>query len=140
MNREQDLAYVLLLRVERSGRFPPRLLDSCDETAHAVTCSPSLKGRGFSVHCPHQRRDSPKGLPGPLNIPGRVLVAVQHQPAVRADVGTHTEALLLAFAAPATVLRGERRRHHFHSLASPFCLASEEMQEAAPSGVLDAFS
>src|SRR5258708_25829618 len=42
MNREQDLAYVLLLRVERSGRFPPRLLDSCDETAHALMCEQEL--------------------------------------------------------------------------------------------------
>ena len=35
------------------------------------------KGRGFSVQRPSHRRDSPKGLPGPLDISGRILVAVQ---------------------------------------------------------------
>jgi hypothetical protein len=54
-----------------------------------VTCSPSLKGRGFSVHRPRQRRDSPKALSAPLDISGRVLVAVQDQSAVRTDMGAH---------------------------------------------------
>jgi hypothetical protein len=52
-----------------------------------VTCSPSLKGRGFSVQPRSQRHESPKGLPGPLPLDRRVLVAVQDQPTGGAGMG-----------------------------------------------------
>ena len=44
------------------------------DTPHA------LKGDGFSVRRPSYCRDSPKALPEPLDVSGRVLVAVQDQP------------------------------------------------------------
>src|SRR5262249_9918043 len=55
---------------------------------------PAEAGR-FSVPRRGLRHGSPKGLPGPLSVPGRVLVVVEHQPAVRvrADVGAHRYAL-----------------------------------------------
>src|SRR6185369_8693875 len=49
---------------------------------------------------------SAKGLPGPLNIPCRVFVAVHDQPTGRADVGTHAQALGHTFPTTATVLAG----------------------------------
>jgi hypothetical protein len=53
-----------------------------------VTCSPCLKARGFSVQRRSYPRDSPKGLPSPLNVSGRVLIAVEHQPTGGTDMGT----------------------------------------------------
>src|SRR5258706_16218079 len=111
-----------------------------------VTCSPSLKGRGFSVQRPSHRRDSPKGLPGPLDISGRILVAVQHQPTGGTDMGAHRERLIDPLptecsirADSGAILGGERRRYRFHSLASVCCFAGEDTTEGIPSGVLNAF-
>jgi putative transposase len=59
-----------------------------------VTCSPSLKGRGFSVPPRRHPHESPKALPAPLDVLGRVQIAVQDQAAVRTDVGTHRQALV----------------------------------------------
>src|SRR5260221_498972 len=98
-----------------------------------------LKPGGFSVHHPRHRRDSPKALSAPLDVSGRVLIAVQDQSAVRTDMGAHREALLDTLPTAATVLRGIRRMDCFHSLAGPCCLAGEDGQEVAPSGVLNAF-
>src|SRR5260370_2153432 len=98
-----------------------------------------LKPYGFSVHRPSHRRDSPKALSAPLNISGRVLIAVHHQSAVGADMGAHAKALLCALTAAATVLARIRRRHRFHSLAGACCLESENGQEVAPSGIVNAF-
>src|SRR5260370_696080 len=100
---------------------------------------PGLKPHGFSVHRPHQRRDSPKALSAPLDVSRRVLVAVQNQPAVRTDVGAHRERLVDALPTARTILRGIRRRNRFHSLAGACCLESEYREEVAPSGVLHTF-
>src|SRR5215831_2664683 len=59
-----------------------------------LTLRRSLKSGGFSVQRRRHPRDSSKGLPGPLDVAGRVLVAVQDEAAVPADVGTHREALV----------------------------------------------
>ncbi len=55
-----------------------------------IDTPPAEAGR-FSVLRRSLRHGSPKSLPGPLYVLGRVLVAVQHQPTVRvgADMGTH---------------------------------------------------
>jgi hypothetical protein len=37
-----------------------------------VTCSPRLQGGGFSVRPRRHPRESPKGLPGPLNVLRRI--------------------------------------------------------------------
>ena len=78
------------------------------------------------------------GLPGPQNSPGRVLVAVQHQPARGTETGTRAQALLDARPTPATVLAGIGRFDQHDSLASPFCLAQEEGAELRPTGITDA--
>ena len=44
------------------------------------------------MHRRSLRHDSPQGLPGPLNVSGRVLVAVEHQPTGGTDVGADREA------------------------------------------------
>src|SRR5258707_1996941 len=98
-----------------------------------------LQPGGFSVHHPRQRRDSPKALSAPLDVSGRVLIAVQHQSAVCTDMGAHREALLDTLPTAATVLRGIRRMDCFHSLAGPCCLAGQDGQEVAPAGALNAF-
>src|SRR5260370_18641997 len=109
-----------------------RLIPGSD-TPHA------LKGGGFSVHCPSQRRDSPKALSAPVNVSRRILIAVHNQPTVGADMGTHAETLLYAFPTAATVLTGVRRIDRFHSLAGACCLESAESHEVAPSGRMNAF-
>src|SRR5258707_3344557 len=113
---------------------------------HRVTCSPSLKGRGFSVQGPSHGRDSPKGLPGPLDISGRILVAVHRQPTGGTDMGAHRERLIDPLPTDCSIradigaiLGGERRRYRFHSLASVCCFAGEDTAEGIPSGVLNAF-
>src|SRR5258707_14044767 len=63
------------------------------EGAIFVTCSPRLKGGGFSLQHRGQRRGSTRGLPGPEDVSGRVRVAVQHQSTGGADVSPHAEAL-----------------------------------------------
>ncbi len=72
---------------------------------------PMPKGEGFSVRPRRQPRESPKGLPGPSHGPGRVLVAIQDQPAVRADRGAYTQAFGYAHPTPATVLTGVLSRN-----------------------------
>jgi hypothetical protein len=56
----------------------------------------------------------PEGLPGPLDVPGRVLASIQHEAAGRADVGAHAQTLAHTRATPATVLAGVvgGDRHH----------------------------
>jgi hypothetical protein len=56
-----------------------------------------------------------------------------------ADMGADREALLDPFPAATAVLRRVRRRHRFHSLASPFCLTSEDHAERIPSSVVNRF-
>src|SRR5258706_11153817 len=103
-----------------------------------VTRSPSLKGRGFSVHRRDYCPDSPKGLSGPLDISGRVLVAVQHQPTGVADMDTNGERFFHPFATPAAILRGERRRNRHHSTPGPCCLGFEDGTECGPPSIADA--
>src|SRR5262249_35093560 len=64
-----------------------------------------LKAGRFSVHPGRHPLESPKALPAPLNVSGRVLIAVEHQPTGGADVGAHAQALLDARPAATTVLR-----------------------------------
>lgn len=85
---------------------------------------PTPQGGGFSGYArPIGPRSRVKGLPSPNFLPTssqdiqrRVRVAVQHQPAARADVGPHAERLLHPLGAGGTVgqdartgLGGERR-------------------------------
>src|SRR5215469_12139013 len=106
---------------------------------------PMAEARGFSGYA---RRNRPRyrltGLPGPKNIQGRVLVAVQYQPAGGTDMGAHRQAFhdpLRTAAAigqhPTAVLRGVRWTDRFHSLTGTCCLVREDRQEVAPSSVLD---
>ena len=97
-----------------------------------------LQPHGFSVHRRRHPRDSPKALSAPENVAGRVRVAVQHEAAVRADMGAHRQALRDALAAPAAILRGIRWIHRFHSLPGACCRAREDGEETALSGVADA--
>src|SRR5215469_17634968 len=103
------------------------------------------KARGCSGDA---RRTRPRyrltGLPGPQNVLGRVLIAVQDQPAAGADMGPHRQAFgyPLQTAAPigqhpTAVLRGIRWWHRFHSLPGACCRVREDRQEVAPPGVLD---
>src|SRR5690242_3701452 len=72
----------------------------------AVDTPPGLKPRGFSVRPRSYRRESPKGLPGPLDIPGRVLVPIENKPAGHTDMGAHAQALGHARSTARTVLGG----------------------------------
>ena len=58
-------------------------------TLFAVTCSPCLQARGFSVHRRRHSYDSPKGLPGPLDVSRRVLITVHDETALGAHMGPH---------------------------------------------------
>jgi hypothetical protein len=51
---------------------------------------PTAKAGGFSGYArPNGPRYRLTGLPGPKSIDRRVLIAVQHQATMRADMGTH---------------------------------------------------
>src|SRR5215469_7788001 len=78
-----------------------------------------------------------KALPEPLDVSCRVLVAVQDEPAMGADVRTDGEALLYPFPTAAAVLAGVRWRDRYDSLAGPFCLAGEDCTERIPPSVVD---
>src|SRR5215470_10868214 len=97
----------------------------------------ALKGGGFSVQRPSHRRDSPKALSAPLDVSGRILIPVEDESAVGADMRADGERFLHALPTAATVLRGIRRIDRFHSLPGACCLESENAEEAAPAGVLD---
>jgi hypothetical protein len=53
------------------------------------------------------------------------------------DVGTHGKTLLDARPTAATVLAGVRWIDRVHSLAGPYCLAGEDTEEVAPSGIVN---
>src|SRR5262249_50734891 len=101
-----------------------------------LTLSPAEAGR-FSLHHGSYRHRSTTGLPGPQNISGRVLIAVEHQPAGGTDMGTPAQALLHARSAATAILAGIGGFHQDHSLASPFCLAREHSTELCPARVRD---
>ena len=82
---------------------------------HGVSDTPrGLQPSGFSVHPPSQRRESPKALSAPLNVLGRVQIAVQDEAAVGADMRAHGQTLVYSCTAPAALLRGIRRVDRFH--------------------------
>src|SRR5262249_9789915 len=83
--------------------------------------------------------------PQPQDSQSGVLVAVQHQPAARADMRAHAERLLDALRAPGTVgqdaravLAGERGWYRHHSTASVCCFALEQAPKRRPAGIADA--
>src|SRR5215472_14049299 len=77
------------------------------------------------------------GLPGPKNIQGSVLIAVQNQATGGADMRAHAQTLRDALTAPAAILRRVRWRYRFHSLAGPCCLTGENHSEGIPTRVID---
>ena len=85
--------------------------------------------RIFSVHGPSQRWDSPKDLPGPLNVSRRVLVTVQDEPAGGADMGPQGETFLYPLSPATTILAGIGRWHRDDSTASVCCFAFEDGAE-----------
>src|SRR5258708_27608610 len=101
---------------------------------NSVTCSPSLKGRGFSVQYRSYCHGSLPGLPGPLDVSGRVRIAVQDQPTGGADMGAHGERLLYPFATAATVLAGIGGVPPNHSLTRTCCLVVEGGAALRPAG------
>src|SRR5215469_614768 len=108
------------------------------ERKHSVTCSLCLQGRGFSVRPRRDPRESLTGLPGPVKVSGRVLIAVQDEAAVRADVGTYRETFRHALATAAAILAGERGWHGDNSFASVHCFAFEDGPERCPPRIRDA--
>ena len=69
-----------------------------------MTCSPCSQARGFPVHRRSLRHDSPKGLPGPLDVSSRVRIAVHDQPAGRADVRLREQVHVMVAARPQMLL------------------------------------
>ena len=102
-----------------------------------MTSSLCRKARGFSVQPRRQPRESAKGLPGPLHVPGRVLVAIQDQPAVRADRGASTQAFGSAHPTPATVLTGVLSRNRKHPMPGVCCFGFEDGPDLRPACVAD---
>ncbi len=105
-----------------------------------VTCSPRLKGGGFSDNAQgNPSRLRLTGLPSPQYVFGGVLVAVYEQPTGRANVGTHGQALGHTFPTAAAVLAGVLGRNRLHSLASVCCFACEDGTKLTPACIRDAF-
>jgi hypothetical protein len=71
------------------------------------------------------------------DVPGGVLVSMQGQTAVRANVLTHTKFLVYVFTATAALLACTPRIHSHHRDTGTFGLVSQDRQEAAPCGVRD---
>ena len=100
---------------------------------------PMAEARGFSGNArPSGPRSRLTGLPGPQHVVGRVLVAIQHQPAARADVGAHTETFAHALPPAAAILAGERGWYRDDSTASICCFAFENGPKRRPSRIRDA--
>src|SRR5262249_23453366 len=74
------------------------------------------------------------------NIPGRVLVAVQHQATGGAAMGAHAQTLRDALPAATTVLAGVGRRGGHHLLASVCCFVGQDWRELPPAGITDALA
>lgn len=94
-----------------------------------------LLGNGaFSVdaHRPHPGLESAS-----QDVPSRVLVSVQGQAAVRADVLPDSEFLVNVRAACRTLLASTPRIHSRHRDTGSFSLVSQDRQEATPCGVRD---
>src|SRR5262249_905215 len=71
----------------------------------------TFEPHGFPVHRRRHPRDSPKALPAPEKVSGRVLVAVQQEAAVRTDVSTHTQSIDRSQVWPAGDYRPLVRTH-----------------------------
>src|SRR5258708_23386690 len=96
-----QLAYRVISRSTTEG--------SRQRTQRAQTDTlPGLKPHGFSVHPRRHFRESPKALPAPLDVSGRVLIPVQARAAVRARVPAHGKALVDDHAAPSAPLARQR--------------------------------
>src|SRR5262249_18761319 len=80
-------------------------------------------------------RESPKGLPGPLEVPGRVLVAVQEEAAGRAEMGTHAQALGHPLATAAAVLAGVLRGDRDDPTPGAGCRGFQDGAERRPAGI-----
>jgi hypothetical protein len=107
---------------------------------------PMAQTRGFSGYA---RRNRPRwrltGLPGPTNIQGRVLVAVQHQSAGGTDVGAHRQAFRYPLRTAAAigqhataVLAGVLGRNRDHLTPGACCLGFKDGPKRCPAGIADA--
>ena len=103
---------------------------------------PRLKPGGCSVHRRSYRRsyrhDSPKGLPGPWDVPGRVLVSVEDAATVCADMGTHAQTLGHAHPTAIAVLAGIVRGNRDDSTPGACCLGREDGAKRRPARITDA--
>src|SRR5579859_3469333 len=106
----------------------------------AALTLPTAKAGGFSVHPRRVSRESPKGLPGPLDIPRRVLVSIENQATIRADVGAHAQRLGYARPTAATVLRGIGGWHGDNPTPGACCLGFEDGPELRPARISEALS
>src|SRR5262249_52668512 len=110
----------------------------CSATTRPLDTPRGPKPGGFSVHRRSQHHGSPTGLPpGPYNILRRVLVAVEYQPAVRANVGTHAQRFGHALPTARTVLTGVGGWHGDDSPAGAVCRVREDGPELRPASVRD---
>src|SRR5262245_16069693 len=77
------------------------------------------------------------GLPGPQDVSGCVVVAVQYQSTGGADRGAHAEALLHALATPTAILAGRGGFHQQYLLTGACCLVLKCGTELRPARVRD---
>src|SRR6185437_4535104 len=99
---------------------------------------PTPQGGGCSVLPRSYRRESPKGLPGPLNVACCVLVSIEYETTGRADMSTHRQALGHVLSTSTTVLRGIGRWYRYHSTPSVCCFGFEDGTELRPACIADA--
>src|SRR6185312_13332151 len=97
--------------------------------------TPPLKSGRFLVLRGGLRHLSPKGLPGPLYVPGGVVVTMQARSAFGARMPADGQALLDHQATARTRLRRVRRIDRDHSLPSVCCFESKDAQKSTPSSV-----
>src|SRR5579871_2229137 len=89
----------------------------------------------MTLPCSH----SPMGLPGPLNVLGSVVIAVEAGSAVWAFMPADGQAFLHQHTAARTDLRCIGRRHRNGSLPSICSFESEDSAELPPARIMDAF-
>src|SRR5262245_57656032 len=96
-------------------KAPPTRQMPARETIKSV-CPPPVLSLEKLASTPGQCLGSTTVLPGPKAVQRHMLIAVGAEPAGRADRRAHREAVLHAFAAGCTLLRGGGRFDHQHVL------------------------
>ena len=99
---------------------------------------PTAEAGGFSVRPRRLSHESPKGLPGPLDVQRSVFVTVQYEATGGTDMGAHAQSLRHTLATPAAILAGVVGGNRDDSPPSICCFGVEDSPKLRPTRIVDA--